>query len=340
MATFGNAPGLALVLTLGMVCCVPARPGFAPARLTVDPAGRIDLGQLGPREVRTQGYTLGNASAAPIRPRLLDLSPGVSLAGAALERPIPGHGAARLVLRVDPAGWVGPQARNVRLETDDPGQGRYYLPVRFTVRPDLAVDGQRRSFGDVACHESPVARFHFRRETGAPLSLRLVSPLPDYLEYELRPGPARAELEFTLRPGRVPPGMVMGLEPLRVESNAPLQPRFELYLEWRMHHSIEAAPPRLVLAGPAEARLLLRSRNGLPFRILAADLRGAGFQLVGAPGPAAPEQSLAVRRTGPGPARAMLVLRCSGEEHTLEVPVICLREQAIGGAKVVPDSNP
>jgi hypothetical protein len=36
----------------------------------------------------------------------------------------------------------------------------------------------------------------------------------------------------------------------------------------------------------------------------------------------APEQVLRIRRTASAPARAVLVLRCSGLEETLEVPVV------------------
>ena len=117
--------------------------------------------------------------------------------------------------------------------------------------------------------------------------------------------------------------MALGLERVRVETNAPLQPQFDLYLEWRVHHAVEAIPPRVVFAGsgPDTLVLRLRSRNGAPFRILEAALEGDGFQLGPLAPEAAPEQSLTLRRTAQEPSRAMLALRCSGQEEPLKVPI-------------------
>lgn len=319
--------GLALAVFLAVPGCIRSAPraSFATPRLRIEPPGRVDLGELGPLEIRVQGYTVRNASGSPIRLRVLDLAPGVSVSGPALERPIPASGSARLELRVDPQDGAGPQARNVRLGTDDPGQGSYYLPIRMAVRPDLTVDGTRRNFGDVGAHESPVAVFTFVRETGKPLAVRVVTGLPDYLECELQARGPRAQLACTLRPARIPPGMRMGLERIGVASNAPLQPGFDLYLEWRVHHAVEPNPPRLLFVdpGPDTLTLELRSRNGAPFRILGAELEGEGFRLGPLP-PPAPVQSLGITRRATAASRAMLVLRLAGEAEPLRVPVAYL----------------
>ncbi len=321
----------------------PAGQAFAPPRLRIEPAGRVDLGALGPQEHAEQNYRLENLSAAAISVRLLDLSPGVTVAGPALERAIPAHGSAALVLHVDPAGWAGPQARNVRLGTDDPGQGSYYLPVRMTVRPDLTLDRDRGSFSDVDVRERPELVFTLARETGEPLEARVTGALPDYLTCELRAEGPRATLVCRFRPDRVEPGMRLGLERIRLETNAPLQPRFDLYLEWRLHHPVEASPARLVFLQPRPdtLRLRLKARAGTPFRILGADLAGDGFEVEDLPAAAAPEQTLTLRRTARTAARAMLVLRLSGEPEPLRVPVAYLPAQPAqnGDAMVVPDNN-
>jgi hypothetical protein len=311
----------------------PGAPRCDPPRLAFAPAGRVELGELGPLELRVQGYGVQNLSGRPIALRVLDLPPGVGVAGPALARAIPSRASAWLVLRVDPGGSVGPQGRTVRLGTDDPGQGDYELPVHLTVRPDLTVDAPRRSLGDVAVWESPQARFGFQRESGLPLRLWLGAPPPDYLECRISAAGARGELVCTLRPERIRPGMRLGLERLRVESNAPLQPRFGLYLDWRIHRAIEAVPSRLVFPEPGARRLGLQSRDGTPFRILAADLEGEGFRLDPVPQAAAPTQALVVRRDDPGPGSAMLVLCCSGQAEPVRVPVTCV------GSEPVPDEG-
>ncbi len=326
LLSLGLALGFALEAGApGEAAATRPRP-FAPPRLAIDPPGRVDLGELGPLQPRTQAYRFTNTSAAPIALRVLDRSPGVTVAGPALERPIPPKGSAFLALRVDPEDWVGPQARNVRLGTDDPGQGNYYLPIRFQVRPDLTVDGVRRSLGDMPGADSRQAVFTFTRETGKPVALRVTTELPPYLEWETQGLGPQVQLTLTLRAARIPPGMRMGLERVRVETNAPQQPAFDLYLEWRVHHPVEAAPARVVFQDPEPAvlELELRSRGGTPFLILGADLEGEGFQVGPMPAAPAPVQTLAIRRTARGTARAMLVLRFSGEEESLKVPLAYL----------------
>ena len=340
----GLALGLALgATTAGAGSTTPPRM-FAPPRLAIDPPGRVDLGELGPVESRSQTYRFTNTSSTPIALRVLDRSPGVTVTGPALERPIPPKGSAALVLRVDPEGWTGSQARNVRLGTDDSAQGNYYLPIRFRVRPDLTVDGVRRSLGDLSVTESPQAVFTFTRETGGPVALRVTSELPPYLEWEARGLGPRVQLAFTLRAGRIRPGMRMGLERVRVETNAPLQPAFDLYLEWKLHHPIEAVPSRVVFQDPEVdvLELELRSREGAPFRILGVDVEGGGFRVGPVPAVPAPVQALAIRRTAPGAARAMLVLRFSGQAEPLKVPLayVPVRPSRGEGDKVEPVPNP
>jgi len=294
----------------------------APARLAVKPAGRVQLGSVGPLEVRTVAYTFTNVSARPIALRLGDLSPGVTVRGPALEGPFAPGQSLPLTLTVDPADFAGPQARNVRLFTDDPQQGEYRLPVAMDVRADLTVDAQRRSLGAVAPHESPQAVFTFTRETGRPTALRLTGETAPYLDAEVIPGTPTSRLLVTLRPGRVPPGVTLGLETLRVETSAPLQPAFTLYLDWKLHHPVEAVPSRVVFLDPAAPaqELLLKARDGGAFTIVGAQVEGAGFEVGPLPGPA-PEQVLAIRRTATTLARALLVLRFKGQDEPLRVPL-------------------
>lgn len=301
-------------------------PALDPPRLRVEPAGKLDLGELGPREPREQRYTFTNTSDRPISLRLFDLAPGVSVAGPALRAAIPARGAAELTLRVDPTDWVGHQTRNVRLGTDDPRQGHYYLPTELTVRPDLSVDGERRDLGDVAAPGAAQAVFRFTRETGQPVVLQVEQPLPPYLELDREQGRNSASLTFTLRTDRVEPGVLLGFERIKVTTNAPLQPRFDLYLSWRLHHPLQARPARVVFQARSRRTLQLdlSSHSGLPFRILRAEVAGKGFQVSRPASRPAPRQTLTIRRTGSAMAKAMLVLHCQGEPEPMRVPLFFL----------------
>lgn len=307
----------------------PAAPpavAFAPARLSIQPSGKLNLGELGPLEKKSQRYTFTNTSTAPITLRVFDLSPGVTVEGGALQGPIAAKASAELILQVDPAGWVGHQSRNVRLGTDDPHQGNYYLPLEMRVRPDLAVDGDRRDLGDVAVSSSPQAVFTFTRETGAPVVLTVTQAPPPYLELDLQQGRNTAQLAYTLRTDRIPPGVLLGFERIAVTTNAPMQPTFDLYLSWKLHHAVDATPSRLVFADGAKASLVLtlKGHAGAPFRILEAKVEGEGFRVdPPSEGPVA-EQALTVHRLGKAQAQAqaMLVLRFEGEDRSLKVPLV------------------
>ena len=314
-----------LLAALVLTTVVLAEPK-APPRLAILPAGPVDLGSTGPRERREQAYLLRNTSAGPISVRVLDLAPGVTVRGPALQGPLAPGAEAALTLGFDPSGWQGFQERSVRFGTDDPGQGAYFLPVKVFIRPDLTVDGIRRDFGDRAVFESPEQVFTFVRETGQALALRIADALPPHLEGEVVCSGNRAELRFILRPERVEPGVRLGLDLVRVESNAPLQPAFELYLSWRIHHAVDAEPSRVVFQDPDQFALELRlaAHDGKPFLLVQAEVEGGGFQVEGlAPG-AAGARVLTIRRTTHEAARAMLRLRFQGQDRDLRVPLAYL----------------
>jgi hypothetical protein len=305
---------------------VPQAQAVAPPRLEITPKGRIALGSVGPRETKTLAYTFRNISPMPIALRVGDLSPGVTVQGPALEKPIGPNQSASLSMFLDPTDSLGVQRRSVRLLTDDPKQGAYLLPVEMTVRPDLTVDQERKSFGTIGTHESPQIGFAFTRESGIPLQVRLITPLPEYLEQEVVAGSKTAELRFTFRPGKVEPGTLLGLETLVVEANAPLQSRFTLYLDWKLRRPVEAIPSRLVFleAAVQGLDLSLKRQDGQPFAIQSALIEGKGFALQSLPTGPGPEHQLRVLRTGNSQAKALLILHFEGQEESLAVPLAYL----------------
>ena len=305
-----------------------SKPGL-PARIEITTPFPVRLGSVGPREVREAVFGIRSLHDRPFRLRLLDLSLGLSVDPAQLAEPLQPGEARLLVVKVDPSGLEGYLKGAVRLGTDDPGQPNYILRYDMTVRPELTVDALRKSFGEVAPHESPSQSFTFLREGGDPLKVALEGTLPPHLEAEVVPGIGRSDLRVTLRPGKLKPGTTAGLDVLQVATNAPRQPRITLYLEWRISLPVIATPSRLVFSDLKTTLLAvdLRARNGRPFRILSAQVEGAGFQLLDQPQAEADVHTLRVRRTGRSP-EAMLVLRCSGLEDPIQVPLRFLDPKA------------
>ncbi|HZU53117.1 MAG TPA: hypothetical protein VFF77_04425 [Holophagaceae bacterium] len=298
-------------------------PGFKDSfRFVVRPWGWTHLGSLGPREKASHTWELENVSGQPIVFKVADLSPGVVVAGDPFKEPIPAHGKRAFTLQTDTTDWEGFQQRGIRLVSDDPKQPAYKVLFDMTVRPDLTVDAVQKKLGGVAPYESPQAVFHFKRETGDPLEIKLASQLPAYVETELVPMGSSAELRLTLRASKVPAGQLAGLELVKVATNAPKQPAFDLYLDWSIALPVQPAPSRLVFDDPKVRDLKLTLTGGKDFKILTADLQAEGFSLSALPAKAAKKQTLTLHRDRDGAKDGFLLLTLSGVEDPLKIPVI------------------
>ncbi|GLH69779.1 hypothetical protein GETHPA_13120 [Geothrix rubra] len=311
-----------------------------PAQITLTTPFPVHLGSVGPKEVREAVYGIKSLADHPFHLRVLDLSLGLELDGAQFKEALQ-PGEVRMVhVRVNPDGMLGYIRGAVRLGTDDPAQPFYILRYDMFVRPEVAVDAERRSLGEVAPWESPTALFRFTREGGEPVRVELASVLPPYLQAEVVPHGTVAELRVTLRPSLLKPGMLAGLEVLQVTTNAPRQPSFTLYLDWRLALPVMPSPSRLVYDDPKTTLLAveLRARDGKPFRLQSAEIEGKGYELVDRPGPTAERQTLRVRRLGT--TSALLVLRFPGSDEPLRIPLDYLDPKAKGPAPQSPVPEP
>lgn len=300
-----------------------------PAQITLTTPFPVHLGSVGPKEVRDAVFGIKSLADHPFHLRVLDFSLGLSLDGAQLKAALQPGEVRMLHVRVDPDDMLGYVRGAVRLGTDDPTQPFYILRYDMLVRPELVVDAEHKDLGEVAPYESPVADFHFTREGGEPIRLVLASSLPPYLEAEVIPRGSTADLRIVLRAARLRPGATAGLEVLKVTTNAPKQPQFTLYLDWRLALPVVPTPSRLVFDDPKTTllELVLKAKDGKPFRVQSAEIEGKGFELLDHPGPAAGRQVLRVRRTGKVPS-ALLVLRFAGMDEPLKVPLAFLDPRA------------
>ena len=298
-------------------------PGFRPEfRFVVRPWGMTGLGSVGPTEKAERTWELENLSDKPIGFQVADLSPGVVMVGDPFKAPIPPHAKRAFTLQVDATGWEGYQRRGIRIVSDDPKQPAYKVLFDMTVRPDLTVDGVTKKLSGVAPYESPQAVFQFKRETGEPLDLKLASQLPPYVDPEIALNGGSAELRLTLRAAKVPAGQLSGLEVLKVTTNAPKQPAFDLYLDWSIRLPVRPAPSRVVFDDPKVRASKLTLEGDKPFKILSADLQASGFTLDPLPTEAAKTQTLTLHREKADAKDGFLVLTLSGVQDPLKIPVI------------------
>lgn len=300
----------------------PPVDAVPPARIEMTMPFPVHLGSVGPKETREAAFGLRSTHDRPFRCRVLDLSPGLSLDENQFAEALKPGEVRMLRAKVDPTGMLGFVQGGIRIGTDDPTQPLYILRYDMMVRPEVAVDAERKSLGEVAPHESPEVSFRFTREGGDPLRLVLASEVPAHLDAQLVPDRTQADVRITLRPARLKPGTSAGLEVLKVATNGPKQPLFILYLDWRIAMPVIPVPSRLVFSDLKTTLqgLELTARNGKPFRILKADIQGKGFELLDRPGTESARHVLRVRRVGRTP-EAMLVLECSNQDSPLKVPL-------------------
>jgi hypothetical protein len=300
----------------------PPVDAVPPSRIDITTPFPAHLGSVGPKDIREAAFGIRSIHDRPFRFRVLDLSLGTTLDEAQLTEPIK-PGEVRVIrVKVDATGMLGIVKGGIRLGTDDPTQPVYILRYDMTVRPEVAVDAERKSLGEVAPHESPEVGFQFTREGGEPLRLVLASEIPAHLDTQLVHEGTQAVVRVTLRAGGLPAGTTAGLEVIKVATNAPRQPLFTLYLDWRIATPVTPVPSRLVFSDLRTTLqgLELTARDGKPFRILKAEIQGKGFELLDAPGPESVRHVLRIRRVGRTP-EAMLMLTCSNQDTPLKVPL-------------------
>ncbi|MBL0211220.1 MAG: hypothetical protein IPQ13_09970 [Holophagaceae bacterium] len=326
----------------------PAKP--APKfRFAVTPDSVQHLGSVGPKEVRTLAWVLKNTSDKPITFRVLDTAPGVRVPLEPFQKAWQPGESRKIEVTSDPSDFLAYQRRAVRLEPDDPSQPRYILRWDMMVRPEMAVDAANKSFGEVAPHESPLLSYTFTREGGGLAEIRLESKLPDYLESEVAATGPKAALQLTLRPSKLKPGMQAGLELLKVSTNAPQQPAFDLTLAWRLKLPILPVPSRVVWDEPKvrDFKLELKSRDGKPFRILEARIEGPKdgqgkelFTCGALPVEAAKSHELQLRCSADLESKGMLFVTCSGLDAPLQIPLSWLPPKAPADAPKPPVGDP
>jgi hypothetical protein len=296
---------------------VPPKP-----RYKVTPDQIQHLGSIGPREVRTLSYTITNEAKVPLSFRISNNSPGTTMDDAALKTPFAPGETRSLTMRIDPEGFVGYQRRAIKLEPQADEPYNFIFRADMTVRADLTVDAERKSMGAVAPYESPEAVFSFSRETGEPLEVKLETTPSPYLDAELEPKGAKAELRLTLRPNKLQHGQSAGLEILKVKTNAPLQPSFTLYLDWRLKRAVDVQPTRLVFGDPKERFESLELTSDKPFEIEGVDFDAKVLSLAGQTKGSAKAHRLTFYRRVDKASEGLLTIRIKGVAEPIALPVL------------------
>ena len=190
---------------------------------------------------------------------------------------------------------------------------------RFIVRPWAMVD-----LGSVGPTEKAQRQWEVENRSDAPIAFKVADLAPgvlvpgDPFKDPIAPHAKRAftiQVDATGWEGYQRRG-------IRLVSDDPKQPSYDLYLDWSIKLPVMPVPSRVVFDDPKVAEATLRLEGDKPFKILSADLQAEGFELGPVPKGEAKAHALKVRRVKAGAKDGFLVLTLSGVDDPVKVPVI------------------
>jgi hypothetical protein len=211
------------------------------------------------------------------------------------------------------------------LQTDDPQQGLYGLPVEASIRPDLSVDAARKRFPAISQKEHPSLSFAFSRETGEALTLS-VETLPAHLKAEVQTFGARAEVRLQLDPDRIPADQLEGLEILKVRTNVEDQPEWTLFAAWTLTPPLLSEPVHLVFHRQEVLEIQLHRPDGKPFALESVLVEGDDFEVRTWSRSLNPKQTVVLGRRRAAGSKGSLKLLIKGEARSVNLPLVNLPE--------------
>ena len=123
----------------------------------------------------------------------------------------------------------------------------------------------------------------------------------------------------------IEPGIQAGLDVITVETTAPLQAKFKLYLDWKLELPVKLAPTRLVLFTAEEVAkvLTVEGKDGKSISVEKAWIEGCGFRLEGQIQPVASKVEVQVTRGAVTTSKAVLFLKLKDDAALLRIPLLC-----------------
>lgn len=183
-------------------------PALAQAPRLVVPDAVYNFGQVDQGEVVTHQFSLMNKGAAPLLIQRIVASCGCT-ATKSKGNSVPPSGETTIEVRFDTGGFSGEKLKTVRVFTNDPSKPSTVLSLRGRVLPEVVIEPQRVSFGELI-YEEPfqsaerIVQLRVRESADAEIE-KVVSRSP-YIEFEeekMSGGDRRLSLRLT---GEIPLG--------------------------------------------------------------------------------------------------------------------------------------
>ncbi|MCC5845192.1 MAG: DUF1573 domain-containing protein [Verrucomicrobia bacterium] len=264
-----------------------ARP--QPPKLVVEQA-EIDLGEARSGTVLSHTFRLENHGERLLQIRNIRTSCGCT-ASEISTREIPAGGHATLTATLDLTGRAGPQAEQIRLQTNDPETPNRVLSLKALAIPRVNVTPRTLNFQQISADAPPSGRILIEATTDAPLQIT-----------DIRTAHARVETALT----EVEPGQTYHLDIRPVETGGtghfterieiltddPEQPSIPALVMWQIAEAVSVAPRQLNLMlsdppQPVTRFLMIRGQTDLdpPMEVTSVTWEGREVEMkIGAAG--------------------------------------------------------
>ena len=277
---------------------------LAQQRLVLD-AESHHFGQIRAGAKVAHRFKVTNAGDAGLR--IVRVNPSCGCTSTVVGREVlePGEGT-ELEVVLDTAGYQGPMKKFIELVTDDPAGPSRTLAVEADVLAEVIPATREVAFRDLVSGDRRRRSVKLTSGTGEPIAVvdAELSEAP-WLGVATRSAGKDVFVDLELLARNLPPGRESGTDTIALRVANPNPSVVNLRVLWEKRAPVIAEPARVALAEPAGRDLpftvVLRSRDGKPFRILAARSTHPLIQLPDLP-PAAPRQKLRFRVASTMPA--------------------------------------
>ncbi len=276
-----------------LFCLLLVTPALALAQLTppelVIPQDTVDFGEARSGTVLSHTFRLENHGERLLHIRNIRASCGCT-ASKISTREIPAGGHATLAATLDLTGRSGPQAEQIRLQTNDPQTPNRVLVLKAHAVPRVNVTPRTLNFQNISADAPPVGRILIEATIDAPLRVTGINTAHSRVETSLTEVTPGRTYHLDVRPLEV--GTTGHFtERLEILTDDPEQPSIPALVMWQIAEAVSVAPRQLNLMLsdpplPVTRFFLIRSQADLdpPLEVLSATWEGRDIEMTIGPG--------------------------------------------------------
>lgn len=268
-----------------LLCLLLLMPawGVPPAPPALWIAGEhIDFGEVRSGTVLSHTFRLENRGERLLQIRNIRTSCGCT-ASELSTREIPAGGSATLAATLDLTGRSGPQAEQIRIQSNDPQNPDRVLRLTAHAIPRVRVTPRTLNFQQISAETPPSGQIRIEATSGSPLQVTGIRTASQQLEThltEVRPGQL---YQLEVRPLEL---LEAGhfTERLEILTDDPEEPSIPVLIMWQIAEALIIAPRQLNLVltdppQPVRRFVLVRGAPDLdpPPEVLSAEWEGRGI---------------------------------------------------------------